>query len=148
MATVCPDKKNGSEAAVKVVHRCEYRPSRSVLKTPSGERVPFLFDSGSSCSLLKHSFCDKVAGAVRKDLVYLSGIGGEDIQCTAQIQSDVVIDKLPVNLTLHVVSERLITDPIIVGRDIFDQGLYVKIDSDNLMFFSKKTSHYCDLKPN
>ncbi|XP_046965725.1 uncharacterized protein LOC124534090 isoform X2 [Vanessa cardui] len=53
VTTNCPDKKNGSKAAVKEVQHCEHRPSRGTLKTSSGESVPFLFESGSSCSLLK-----------------------------------------------------------------------------------------------
>ncbi|CAH2109087.1 unnamed protein product [Euphydryas editha] len=51
VTTNCPDKKNGSKAAVKVVQHCKHRPSGGTLQTSSGESVPFLFDSGSSCSL-------------------------------------------------------------------------------------------------
>ncbi|XP_075988603.1 uncharacterized protein LOC142984731 [Anticarsia gemmatalis] len=146
VATVCPDRKSNSGAAVKEVHRCEHRSSRGTLKTSSGEIVSFLFDSGSSCSLVKESFCEKLRGTAREDLVYLSGIGGNDVKCTTQVQSQVTIDELTVNLLFHVVPDTHISDPILVGRDIFDLGLCVKIDNDNLVFFSKEQSHYCDLK--
>ncbi|XP_026738626.1 uncharacterized protein LOC113501648 [Trichoplusia ni] len=36
VATVCPDRKNGGETAVKEVHQCQHRPSRSILETSSG----------------------------------------------------------------------------------------------------------------
>lgn len=88
VATACPERKNGGGAAVKEVHQCSHCPSRSTLRTFSDELVSFLFDSGSSCSLLKESFCDKLAGTVCNNLVYLSGIGGADTKCTTQIQSD------------------------------------------------------------
>lgn len=112
VATVCPDKKNGGGAAVKENHQCKHRPSRGTLQTSSGESVSFLFDSGSSySSLLKESFCDKLWGTVCKNLVYLSGIGDEDIRFTTQIESNVVIDELSANFIFHVVPDRLISVP-------------------------------------
>lgn len=148
VATICPNKKHGSGAAVKEVHQCEHRPSRGTLTTSSGEPILFLFDSGSSCSLLKESFSNKLDGTVCKNLVYLTGIGGNDLQCTTQIQSDVTIDELTVTLVFHVVPDSHILDPIIIGRDIFDQGLCVKVDHDSLKFFSKKNNYFCDISPN
>lgn len=144
VTTNCPDKKNGSKAAVKEVHHCEHRPSRGTLVTSSGESVAFLFDSGSSCSLLKESFRDKLLGTVCNDVVYLSGIGGNDIPCTTQIQSEVRIDGHLINLLFHVVPDRNISDPIIIGRDIFDLGLCVKIDNDNFVLYTKEQSHFCN----
>ncbi|CAH2089617.1 unnamed protein product [Euphydryas editha] len=144
VTTNCPDKKNGSKAAVKVVQHCKHRPSGGTLQTSSGESVPFLFDSGSSCSLLKESYCDKLMGTARKDVVYLSGIGGNDLLCTTQIQSEVRIDDRLISLLFHVVPDCNISDPIIIGRDIFDLGLCVKIDNDNLVIYAKEQSNFCN----
>ncbi|CAH2096659.1 unnamed protein product [Euphydryas editha] len=144
VTTNCPDKKNGSKAAVKVVQHCKHRPSGGTLQTSSGESVPFLFDSGSSCSLLKESYCDKLMGTARKDVVYLSGVGGNDLLCTTQIQSEVRIDDRLISLLFHVVPDCNISDPIIIGRDIFDLGLCVKIDNDNLVIYAKEQSNFCN----
>ncbi|KAH9642089.1 hypothetical protein HF086_007209 [Spodoptera exigua] len=143
VTTNCPDKRNGGKAAAKEVHQCEHRPSRGNLTTSSGESVPFLFDSGSSCSLVKEGYRGKLLGTVCKSLVYLSGIGGDDIQCTTQIQADVKIGDRLISLLFHVVSDNIISDPIIIGRDIFDQGLSVEIDNDNLVIYSKQQSNLC-----
>ncbi|KAF9405444.1 hypothetical protein HW555_013821 [Spodoptera exigua] len=92
VTTNCPDKRNGGKAAAKEVHQCEHRPSRS---------VPFLFDSGSSCSLVKEGYRGKLnTVTVCKSLVYLSGIGGDDIQCDVEIDNDnlVIYSKQQSNL--------------------------------------------------
>lgn len=80
VATACPDRKAGGGAAVKEVNLCGQRTSRGILKTLSGEPVSFLFDSGSSCSLLKESFCCKFPGTLCNSLVYLTGIGGDNVK--------------------------------------------------------------------
>lgn len=81
---------------------------------------------------------------MRKDIVYLSGIGGNDIQCATQIQSEVKIDDHLISLLFHVVPNCNISDPIIIGRDIFDLGLCVKTDNDNLVIYTKEQSQFCN----
>ncbi|CAH2105272.1 unnamed protein product [Euphydryas editha] len=144
VATSCPERKNGGKAVVKEVQHCEHRPSRGILATSSGESAPFLFDSGSSCSLVKESYYNKLSGTECKNLVYLSGIGGDDIQCNLQIQGKVKIGNQLISLLFHVVPDDSISEPIIIGRDILDLGLCVKIDNDSLLIYSKEESHFCD----
>ncbi|CAH2109086.1 unnamed protein product [Euphydryas editha] len=83
-------------------------------------------------------------GTARKDVVYLSGIGGNDLLCTTQIRSEVRIDDRLISLLFHVVPDCNISDPIIIGRDIFDLGLCVKIDNDNLVIYAKEQSNFCN----
>lgn len=83
IATNCKENgKRGGSTARKEVNVCEQRLSRGTLRTSSGESVSFLFDSGSSCSLIKESYSSRFPGTVRNDLVYLAGIGGDEIYVT------------------------------------------------------------------
>lgn len=144
LAPACPEKRSGNGTAVKAVSLCEHRPSSGALDTSSGERVSFLFDSGSSCSLLKESVCHLFPGTVCKDVVYLSGIGGDNVKCTSQILSKVSIDKITVALLFHIVPDSSITVPAIVGRDLLDKGVSVNIDNDRLSFCYKENTHFCN----
>lgn len=144
IATNCPEKgKSGGVAARKEVNLCEQRLSRGTLRTSSGEPVPFLFDSGSSCSLVKQSFTSKLPGTVRNDLVYLTGIGGDEIKCTSQISSEVNLGEISQTLTFHIVPDSCLMDPVIIGRDILENGVSVEIDHDNLIFHFKEQVHMC-----
>lgn len=145
LAPACPDKRRGDGKAVQVVSLCEHRPSSGVLDTSSGERVSFLFDSGSSCSLLKQSYSNVFPGTMCNDVVYLSGIGADNVKCTSQILSKVIIDKITITLLFHVVPDITITVPAIIGRDILEKGVCVNIDNDNLSFHFKEKTHVCDL---
>lgn len=88
LALTCPDRAGGSgAAAVKEVHVCERKASRSTLTTSSGEPVSFLFDSGSACSLLTSGCAGTFPGTALNDLVYLKGIGRGDVECVSQVIS-------------------------------------------------------------
>lgn len=63
IATNCKEKgKGGGATARKEVNVCEQRLSRGTMKTSSGESVSVLFDSGSSCSLIKENYSSKFPG--------------------------------------------------------------------------------------
>lgn len=89
VASSCPDRKGGGgtvNAVVKEVNTCGLKSARSNLTTSSGELVSFLFDSGSACSLLSFSLLDKFPGTKRYDLVFLTGIGKENVKCESQVK--------------------------------------------------------------
>lgn len=94
----------------------------------------FLVDSGSSCCLLKENFSEKFPGTVRNDLVYLSGIGGDEIRCSLQILSDVDIGGISRLVIFHLVPDRYILEPVIIGRNILEKGVGVQIDGESCRF--------------
>lgn len=102
----CPEKKSGGGVALKEINLCEHRLSRATLETSSGEQIPFLFDSGSSCSLVKESYFDMFPGTERNSLVYLAG--------TKQILSRVKIGDMSIDLLFHAVSDNGISDAVII----------------------------------
>ncbi|CAH2085257.1 unnamed protein product [Euphydryas editha] len=145
IATNCKEKgKGGGATARGEVNVCEQRLSRGTLRTSSGESVSFLFDSGSSCSLIKQSYSSKFPGTVRNDLVYLTGIGGDEIKSTTQISSEVNLGNFIKLLTFHVVPNSCLTDPVIIGRDILENGVSVEINNDNLIFHFKEQVNVCE----
>lgn len=146
LSPACQSKKNGtgSGAVVKEVSLCEHRPSRGTLYTSSGESVSFLFDSGSSCSLVKEGLSNAFRGSWRKTVVYLRGIGGDDIKCTSQIFSKIKIGEVSIDLLFHIVPDSSISEPVIIGRDILKHGVGVQIDNGSLKFYYKERSNACD----
>lgn len=144
VSNACPEKK-GNTTTTKEVNTCGHKTSRGVMETSIGEKVPFLFDSGSSCSLLKKSYVSKLTGTSKNSFVYLSGIGKEDVLCTSQILSTVKVLDLSVTLLFHIVPDDCITESVIIGRDILDQGVNVSIDSKTLTFGStRETVKVCE----
>lgn len=132
IATNCQEKRSSGAAPTrKEVNICEQQLSRGTLRMLSGESIPFLFDSGSSCSLIKESIASKFQGTVRNDLVYLTGIGGDTLKCTSQILSEVNIGDITQTLLFHIIPDSCLSDSVIVGRDVLENGVSVKIDNDN-----------------
>lgn len=75
---------------------------------------------------------------MRFDLVYLTGIGKENVKCESQILSSVKIQNITVSLLFHVVPDNVITESVIIGRDLLDNGIHVRIDSDKITFSLRK----------
>lgn len=145
LASSCPDRKGGSgEAAVKEVNVCERRPTKSTLTTSSGEPVSFLFDSGSACSLVTCSLAEKFPGTSRSDIVYLTGIGRENVECVSQVLSPIVIQGIPLTVLFHIVPDGTISEPVIIGRDILENNVHVQIDNDNIIFSMRKEVNVSD----
>lgn len=144
LSTNCPDKRSGIDPTThKDVQVCERSIMRGTLLTSAGKVILFLFDSGSACSLVKNSFIDCLSGTERNDTVHLTGIGGDSLKCDRQILCSVTIQEIPLTILLHVVPDNAITDAIIVGRDVLEQGIQVEINSDSLLFFSRKEVSIC-----
>lgn len=145
LSTSCPSKKTGSESsAKKEVHVCDRKLARSTLSTSTGKIIPFLFDSGSACSLIRSGLIEHIPGTLRNASVCLTGIGGEDIQCTTQILSSVQIQGISIPILFHVISDELLTEPIIIGREILEQGVSVEISSEMLRFSLRECVDVCE----
>lgn len=143
IATTCPDKKTGN-GTTKEVNICERDTSRGTLVTSSGEKIPFLFDSGSNCSLIKLSTSLNFPGTECSSLVYLKGIGNGEIQCTSQISGAVRIGDYSTTLLFHVVPDDCISDPLLIGRDIIENGGRVTIDDNGLTITNNKEVDVCE----
>ncbi|CAK1552936.1 unnamed protein product, partial [Leptosia nina] len=135
IASACPDRagRNGA-AAVKEVHVCERKASRSTLTTSSGELVSFLFDSGSACSLVSKSYADKFPGTAQRELVYLTGIGNGEVECVSQVVSSVNVQGLLLSVLFHIVPDGTIIEPVIIGRDILEDNVHVQIGNEQITF--------------
>ncbi|CAB3245048.1 unnamed protein product [Arctia plantaginis] len=92
VSTACPNNK--ADSAKKDVNICDRNLVKGTLSTSTGKSIPFLFDSGSACSLIKNSVAALLLGPIHKDTVYLTGIGGEDVKCSTQISSLVRIQEI------------------------------------------------------
>lgn len=142
VSTACPEKRSGG-SAVKEVNTCEHRTSRGTLTASSGENIPFLFDSGSSCSLLKDSLASHFQGTERNSLVFLNGLGGDNRECTRQVFSAVKIGDLALTLLFHIVPDNFMSEPVIVGRDIFENNVRVEINNDDLFIVANEEVNTC-----
>lgn len=143
IATTCPDRKT-TMSTTKEVNLCERGTSRGTLLTSSGERIPFLFDSGSDCSLIKLSASLNLPGTERHDHVYLKGIGSGEVECMSQIYSTVKIGDYSTSLLFHVVPDDCISDPFLIGRDIIENGGRVVIDDNGLLITGVKEVNICE----
>jgi hypothetical protein len=142
LASSCAERKgnNNAIATAKEVHLCERSPVRGELTTSSDESIPFLFDSGSACSLVTDSFSKKFQGTLHYNAVSLKGLGRSNTVCITQILSCVTIQNISVTLLFHVIPDCIISEPVIVGRDLLAQGIKVDIESDNIRFRVQKES--------
>lgn len=144
LSSACPNNKGDKDQSIRRdVNICDRRLVRGTLSTSTGKSISFLFDSGSACSLIKHSLVKQLPGSVRNDTIYLTGIGGEDIKCSTQILSQVIIQGIAVSILFHVVPDQILIEPALIGRDILNQGLHVEINSDSIHFFSRKCINTC-----
>ncbi|CAH2085596.1 unnamed protein product [Euphydryas editha] len=141
VSTACPNNK--ADSTKKDVNICDRNLVKGTLSTSTGKSIPFLFDSGSACSLIKNSVAALLLGPIHKDTVYLTGIGGEDVKCTTQISSLVRIQNIPVSILFHVVPDNTLVESVIIGRDILNQGFHVEINSDSIRFSSRKSINTC-----
>lgn len=138
-SSACPNNRGDKDQSIKKdVNICDRKSVRGTLSTSTGKLISFLFDSGSACSLIKHSLVEQLPGSVRNDTIYLTGIGGEDIKCSTQILSQVLIQGISVSILFHVVPDQMLVESALIGRDILDQGLHVEINNDSIKFSSRK----------
>lgn len=55
-----------------------------------------------------------------------------------RITGQIVIQNITVSLLFHIVPHNLITEAVIIGKDLLDNGVLVQIDSDKITFSLQK----------
>lgn len=70
-----------------------------------GKVIPFIFDSGSDCSLVKESVSLSLTGKLKNCMISLRSIGGNCIFCALQLLVKAKIENIYVELLLHVVPD-------------------------------------------
>lgn len=144
IASNCPKrftKKEDIASSSKQVNLCS-KAARGILEA-GGMKLSFIFDSGSECSLIKQSKSDCLEGDRFHDQITLNGIGGNSIISSLQIKCSVSIQGLPLDITFYVLPDEYISEEVLLGRDLLQNGVSVKIDSNALHFFKSKTSNFC-----
>ncbi|CAH0728257.1 unnamed protein product, partial [Brenthis ino] len=139
-ASTCPERKGGSSAPiVKEVNICKRKSSMSTLTTSSGEPVSFLFDSGSACSLVTCSFSKKFSGTIENNLVYLTGIGRENVKCNSQVLSSINVQGYSglVEAATILINNAEEAETAIHGQE--NEGVPSDDDSDTMSIASSQT---------
>ncbi|XP_011872774.1 PREDICTED: uncharacterized protein LOC105564750, partial [Vollenhovia emeryi] len=144
LANSCPEKReNKGKSITKEVNLCDRKAAQGILDI-SGKSFPFIFDSGSECSLMKESVASNVNGKITRNRIILVGIGKSDIASVKHIQTEVKIRNLSLIVILHVIPDDCLNEPILLGRDILSMGISVQMGLQGLEIFPCKISNICD----
>lgn len=135
----CP-KKSFVEAPVdKRINLCTSDNPRGYFDH-NGERFSFIFDSGSDCSLIASSLTSRLEGTLSYKTVNLHGLGKAIVVCEKQILVAVTINSHYLKILFHIIpDEFLVTEPIVVGREIIKNELYMVVKEKSCTL-SKNTS--------
>ncbi|XP_043863824.1 uncharacterized protein LOC122756965 [Drosophila mojavensis] len=138
-ASSCSKGRAGGSGQVyeKRVDICTIAPPSGVINL-SGESVPFCFDSGAECSLVKESKADKFKGKRINNIVKLNGIGNDSICSIQQILANITIEQYCFEILLHVVLDRFLNYDVLIGREILGQGFGVLIDAARFQMYKTK----------
>lgn len=115
IATSCT---TSSSQAEKRVDMCAVVDSRGNLYQ-MGEPVPYFFNSGAECSLLKENLADKFMGKRINNTVLISGIGEGSMTSTVQILATVKICNFTLEILFHVVIDKYLKYDMLIAREIF-----------------------------
>lgn len=142
IASSCPKRfeKIKDQTVTKEVNMCA-RTARGILEV-EGSIIPFIFDSGSECSLVKESQSHMLGGEMLNETVRLVGIGRNSTESKFQIATTVQIQNIKIKITFHVLPDNCLRETIILGRDILDSGLSIEISRETL-HFKDKITNYC-----
>ena len=125
----CPQKKSDTGAAPAQMERrvdvCRLNPTGQL--NHDGKCFSFTFDSGAECSLMKASIAKSFNGELFSNLVVLSGIGRDSVNCPNQILSQVVINDCSLDILFHILPDEFLSSPIMIGREILQDGYQVVI---------------------
>lgn len=136
VASVCPKNRTGgnSKGYEKRVDVCTVAPPSGTI-TLSGESIPYCFDSGAECSLVKESVAEKFTGKRFHNIVTLNGISNDSICSTLQVLSNINIEQYCLEVLLHVVMDKYLKHEVLIGREVLSQGFGVSIDADKFCFY-------------
>ncbi|XP_012246642.1 uncharacterized protein LOC105681473, partial [Bombus impatiens] len=108
-----------------------------------GESIPFYFDSGAECSLIKESVASKFSGKRTTDVVVMRGIGNTCVNSTSQILSTVCIDGFTLEITFHALADNYLKYDIMIGREILSQGFDVNVTRNSVDICKTKMVNAC-----
>lgn len=128
----------------------EHRINVCSVSSPRGQLINncesylFCFDSGAECSLIKECVAKKFSGKRVNNTIKLTGIGGHCVYSTLQILSQITIGDYNLEILFHVVPNDYLTDSILVGREILDQGFEVSVNSNSVILTGCKKILTCE----
>jgi len=132
------DHEETTEYFEKRVDICTVAPPSGTINTSTGESVPFCFDSGAECSLVKESVADKFCGKRINNIVKLNGISNDSICSTQQLLCNINIDQCYIEILLHVIMDKYLKHDVLIGREIFSQGFGVTMDAVRFQIYTTK----------
>ncbi|CAK1548125.1 unnamed protein product [Leptosia nina] len=151
MVSTCPKRYRRKDDATpststttgssKQVNACS-RASHGVLQI-SGLKLSFVFDSGSECSLIRQSNCNRIGGEQFHEHVVLKGIGNNPVSSHLQIKCPTTIENLTVPVLYHVLPDQNLSEEVLLGRDILEMGLCINMTNDRLSISETKDSNSC-----
>ena len=95
-----------------------------------GNIHPFIFDSGSECSILSSKLTPLFLGQEYNNPVKLIGIGHGEIIVNTQISTIIQINNIDIPVLFYVVPEEATSHDILLGRDILSAGISVNVLPD------------------
>lgn len=147
IAPNCTDDNRKAKTGVpeRRVNLCERSNlPEGTLKLKSGEIFPFLFDTGSDCSLVKEAVAHHLDGKRFNNVTCLKGVGCGSFMCCCQILTTVEVGQLLVELLFYVVPEDFMSANVVIGKDLIEQQIRVEIGSDGLKFTRELNVQLCE----
>lgn len=150
VASACPMRYKKKEDAAgtaasssKQVNVCS-RAAHGVIQI-SGIKLPFVFDSGSECSLIKQSYCKFLKGEQFHEQIALKGVGNNNVISMLQVKCPTIVQNLNFDITYHALPDEFLSEEVLLGRDVLELGISIQISDDHLTFIKKKISNSCAL---
>lgn len=75
----------------------------------------------------------------------LKGIGDTQVISAQQIKCQTTVQDLTFDVTYHILPDQNLSENVLLGRDILQQGINVKLSNDTLTFVKSKTSNSCSV---
>lgn len=151
-ATTCPKRSRQEESSSEATAK-KKRVDLCVVEAPtghlrhSGERLPFYYDSGAECSLVKETVACKFSGKRFYNVVTMTGIGQTCVNSTSQILTIVEIDDIFLEILFHVLPDSCLHHNVLIGREVLAQGLAIHMTSNKLHFAKLKVIETCPVLP-
>uniref|UniRef100_A0A8D8VGV3 CCHC-type domain-containing protein n=1 Tax=Cacopsylla melanoneura TaxID=428564 RepID=A0A8D8VGV3_9HEMI len=133
-STKCPKKTADGRPTESRVGLCSINPVGQLVH--KGELHNFLFDSGSECSLMTIGIASKFEGNQISKTVNLFGLGQSTVTSTSQVLSSVTIDGHQLEILFHIVPDKILNEPIVIGREIMKDNFSVVMDKNR--YYLKK----------
>lgn len=72
------------------------------------------------------------------------GVGPNNVNCSLQVKCPtIVLQGLTFNVTYHVLPDECLSEDILLGRDILEEGISIEISNGNVTFTKAKVLNSC-----